>query len=90
MAKKSERQEEMTPEEAREYRAAQFKPAPRSLTLEERREAFRVFWAKEKIKYGKSKDLEQVIWVHLKAVKMDSPEQFEAGIQHFGLKKIGK
>jgi hypothetical protein len=52
------------------------------------REAFKLFWAQEKSKYGKSKDLEEILWCHLKAIKMDHPEKFEDGIAHFGFKKI--
>ena len=89
MAKReSLEKEDMTTEEAKAYRASLYKPAPRSLSEQEKREAFRVFWAQEKIKYGKSKDVEQILWVHLKAAKLDSPEKFEAGIAHFGLKKV--
>jgi len=53
------------------------------------RSEFSNFWAKNKKAYGKSKDLdiEGVLWVHLKASGHDTPEQFEAGIKHFGLEK---
>jgi hypothetical protein len=80
--------QEMTADEAKAFRATLAKPEARKLTDRERREAFRVFWAKSKKQYGKSKDLEQILWVHLKAVKMDQPETFEDGIKHFGLKKV--
>lgn len=79
---------DMTPDEAKAFRASLAKPEVRQLTERERREAFRVFWAKSKRQYGKAKDLEQILWVHLKAVKMDQPEKFEAGLKHFGLKKV--
>lgn len=79
---------EMSLEEARAYRASLAKAPEKSLNDEEKREAFRVFWAQEKAKYGKAKDLEEILWLHLKTIKMDSPEQFDAGIKHFGLNKI--
>lgn len=96
MAKWEKRQEiaqvnapEMTLEEARSYRASLHKPQAASLTSDQKREEFRKFWAQEKYKYGKSKDLEPILWAHLKASKQDEPEKFEDGIAHFGLKKLG-
>lgn len=79
---------EMTLEEARAYRASLHKPAPPSFSDDEKREQFRIFWAQAKAKYGKPKELEKTIWLHLKSAKMDSPEQFEAGLAHFGFKKL--
>ena len=79
--------EEMTLEEARAYRVSKYQGASISLTDQEKREAFRLFWAQEKYKYGKSKDLEDILWLHLKAIKMDEPKKFESGLSHFGLKK---
>jgi hypothetical protein len=86
--REEEQQEEMTLEEARAWRASLAKETKAELTLEQKREAFRVFWAQAKSAYGKSKDLEDVLWLHLKSIKMDKPEQFEDGLRHFGLKKI--
>lgn len=86
--KAEEKVEEMSLEEARKFRASLAKPEEKKLEESEKREAFRLFWAQEKYKYGKSKDLEQILWLHLKAVKMDEPEKFEDGLSHFGLKKI--
>lgn len=82
-----EQKSEMTLEEARAYRASLAKSTQSNLSDHEKREQFRTFWAQAKYKYGKSKDLEDILWIHLKAVKMDSPEKFEAGIKHFGLEK---
>lgn len=80
--------EEMTLAEAKAYRASLNKTVTPVLNEQEKREAFRIFWAQEKSKYGKSKDLEQVLWLHLKATKQDELEQFENGIKHFGLTKV--
>lgn len=80
--------ENMGAEEARAYRASLHQPAAKKLSAQQKREAFRLFWAVEKAKYGKKKDLEGILWLHLKASKLDEPQQFEAGLAHFGLKKI--
>lgn len=82
--------EEMTLEQSRAYRASLYKPTAPKLSDEDKREEFRIFWAREKSKYGRPKELESAIWRHLKSAKMDSPEQFESGLAHFGLKKIRK
>jgi len=91
MAKKNSSQEEpksgeMSLEEARAYRASLHKQSKASLSDSEKREQFRIFWAQEKNKHSKIKDLEKILWAHLKASKLDSPEQFEEGLKHFGLK----
>lgn len=89
MAKERKEMEKntMSEEEAKAFRASLYKPQIKQLTEKEKREQFRLFWAKSKRKYGKAKDLEQIIWLHLKSIKMDSPEQFESGIKNFGLKE---
>lgn len=79
---------EMTLEQSKAYRASLHKPTPKVLTEEQKREEFRIFWAGNKAKYGKSKAIEKAIWLHLKAIKMNSPEQFAAGLDNFGLKKV--
>lgn len=84
----ADKAEEMTLEEARAYRSSLYKPAVKSLTEQEKREEFRLFWAQEKYKYGKSKDLEEILWLHLKASNQENPENFQDGLNHFGLKKI--
>lgn len=78
----------MTMEEARAYRASLYKPETVTLTMEEKRDEFRKFWAQEKYKYGKLKELEPILWVHLKATQHDDPAKFEDGLAHFGLKKL--
>jgi hypothetical protein len=90
MAKREieEKKEEMSAEEARAFRASLYKPTARVLQEHEKREQFRLFWATNRTKYGKTKDLEDILWIHLKAVKMDDPSKFEEGMKHFGLKKI--
>jgi hypothetical protein len=50
--------------------------------------SFQEWWATQRKSYGKSKDLEDIIWPHLKAIGCDSPEKFEEGVKHFGLSKV--
>jgi len=85
---KKEKKSEMTLDESRAYRASLATNVPRKLDDHEKREQFRLFWAENKNKYGRAKDLEPILWVHLQAVKLDEPKDFEAGLAHFGLKKI--
>ncbi len=84
----SQEVKEMSLQEAKAYRASLYKEQPRKLDDHEKRELFRLFWAENKYKYGKAKDLEDVLWLHLKASKLDDPENFDNGLAHFGLKKI--
>lgn len=89
MAKEKKTQkEEMSLEEARQFRASLYKPQPKALSDAQKREAFRIFWAANKAQYGRNKSIENSIWLHLKAIKMDSPEQFAEGLDNFGLKKL--
>jgi hypothetical protein len=85
---KKEKAPEMSLEEAKAYRASKHVEQAPKLDSAEKREQFRLFWATNKYKYGKAKDLEGILWLHLKAVKLDDPKDFEAGLAHFGLKKI--
>lgn len=78
---------EMSPEEAKAFRASLVKPRKKQLSEKEKREAFRIFWAQCRRKYGKKKDLEEIVWLHLKSSNLDQPDQFEHGLVHFGLKK---
>jgi hypothetical protein len=81
--------EEMTLEEAQAYRASLApSPAEQPMTIEEKREEFRKYWALNKAKFGQVKEIEPIIWTHLKAVQMDHPSQFEQGLKHFGLEKV--
>jgi hypothetical protein len=77
----------MTLEESKAYRANLHKPVPKVLSEAQRREAFRIWWAGNKKKFGKSGKLELALWLHLKTIGMTEPKDFEAGIFNFGLKK---
>lgn len=81
-------EQEMSLEEASKFRASLNKSTERPLSLEEKREQFRIFWTEEKSKYNKNSMLESVLWEHLKSTKMDSPSDFRKGLEHFGIKKI--
>lgn len=87
--KPEDKSKEMSMAEAKALRVSMAKPqAPKELSQAQKREAFRLHWAKEKSKYGKTRDLEDALWLHLKAIKMDVPEKFDDGLKHFGLKKV--
>lgn len=91
MAKKETKEEvmkTMTLEEARAYRASKYKPRKRILSEQEKRDKFRLFWSQTRKKYGRPKGLENILWIHLQSTGNDEPEKFEAGLSHFGLKKI--
>jgi hypothetical protein len=51
------------------------------------REAFSNYWAAARKSYNRPRELEDVLWVHLKKIRHDVPDLFEKGIAHFGLKK---
>lgn len=90
MAKEKARQEiksEMSLEEARAYRASLATNQEKDLKPSDKREAFKIFWAKEKKSYKKAEKLEEILWLHLKSMKMDNPEKFSEGLAHFGLRK---
>lgn len=79
--------------EALEKEQTQFKAskmsnfeAPSSKSV---RAEFSTFWAIAKKEYNKTKDkdLEEILWAHLKASGFDNPNLFEKGLEHFGLKK---
>ena len=87
MAKK-EMREEATLEEAKAYRASLFVPQKIVLSESERRSKFKLFWTESRKRFGKPKELESILWIHLKATGHDQPEKFEDGLKHFGLKRI--
>ncbi len=51
------------------------------------REAFSEYWAQVRKQYNRPRELENVIWAHLKSSGHDKPDLFEDGLAHFGLKK---
>jgi hypothetical protein len=73
--------------EQTEFRSARQSNFEAPVSSQDTREAFAAFWAIAKKDYRKSKDLEDILWAHLKASGFDKPELFEKGLEHFGLKK---
>ena len=71
MAREDRKLESMSNEEARKFRIAAYKPIAKTLSDQEKKEAFRQFWTKEKYKYDMGKDMEQILWLHLKAIKFN-------------------
>ena len=57
-----------------------------SAGMEDSREEFRKYFIGLKRKLKLAPELENVIWLHLKTIGMDSKEQFNDGIKHFGYK----
>ena len=51
------------------------------------RPQFKAWWAQARIAYKRQKDLEEILWIHLKTIGCAIPEKFEEGASHFGLKK---
>lgn len=52
----------------------------------DQRESFRLYFIKLRKKLGLKRDLEEIIWTHLKAIGHDKEELFDAGIENFGYK----
>lgn len=89
MAKKEAKEnQQMTLEEAKAFRSSLYKPENLTLSEQQKREQFRIFWAENRNQYGRPKSLENVLWIHLKSAKFDDPKNFEEGLRHFGLKKV--
>ena len=56
----------------------------RPLREKEIREEFRKYFVKLNRKLNIGKDMEQILWLHLKATVNNSPEMFDKGIKNFG------
>jgi hypothetical protein len=94
--KKKSREEQiehvqMTLEEARKARKAAYAASQASAQVDEatQRARFQEWWAQARGQFEKTdRDLEGVIWAHLKAIGKTEQSTFEAGVKHFGLKKL--
>ena len=82
MAKETKK-EELTPAEMRKA-AHEARHSKRSAGFGDSREEFRKYFVGLKRKLNLQPELEQVIWLHLKAVNMATKEKFNEGIRHFG------
>lgn len=81
MAKKEETKE-LSPSEMRKA-AHEAKMAVKAV-VEDSREEFRKYFIGIKRKLNLAPDLEDIIWIHLKATGMDKKDKFNEGIKHFG------
>jgi hypothetical protein len=54
--------------------------------IEDSREEFRKYFVALKRQLKLAPELENVIWLHLKAINMDKKDQFNDGVRHFGYK----
>jgi hypothetical protein len=84
MAKRVEEEVEMTPAEMR--RAAHEAKMAEVAAVEDSRDEFRKYFIGLKKKLDLAPELENVIWIHLRAIGMDKKDQFNDGIKHFGYK----
>jgi hypothetical protein len=50
------------------------------------KEKFHKFFLKLKKVKKLNPEIEEIIWIHLVAIKHNTPELFEQGIKHFGIK----
>jgi hypothetical protein len=50
------------------------------------REEFRKYFVGLKRKLNLAPELENVLWLHLKAMGMDKKDKFNEGVMHFGYK----
>lgn len=71
---------------ARKKRIALAKESEVVVDTTDQRESFRIYFVKISKKLKLNGSLEEVIWTHLKAIKHDKEELFEAGIKNFGYK----
>lgn len=51
------------------------------------RESFRLWWASNRRRYGRPRELEAVLWEHLVASGHDREQDFDRGLKHFGLEE---
>ena len=73
-------------EKARKKRIALAKESKKAEEKTDERENFRKYFLKLSKKLGLNKSLEEVVWMHLKAIKHDKKELFDKGVKHFGYK----
>jgi len=86
MAKQEKKEEakELTPAEMR--RATHEAKVSKKMLTEDSREEFRKYFVGLKRKLNLAPEIENVIWLHLKAVGMATKEKFNEGVTHFGYK----
>ena len=79
-------------EEAKQLRLEQAERLKKPITASDKdnKNAFEDFWTQNRKAYGADRELGKILWLHLKAIKHDSPEKFEEGIKNFGINKGDK
>ncbi len=80
------KQKEQTHTGAEMRKAAHEAKMSKKMSIEDSREEFRKYFVGLKRKLNLAPEIEQVIWLHLKAVGMDKKDKFNEGVQHFGYK----
>jgi hypothetical protein len=60
--------------------------APRKLRESELREEFRKYFIKLNKTLKLGRDMENVLWLHLKSTDCTNPELFSKGVENFGYK----
>lgn len=85
MAKETKK-DELSPAEMRKA-AHEAKMAKKAQAMpEDSREEFRKYFVGLKRQLNLQPELEQVIWLHLKAVNMATTDKFNDGVKNFGYK----
>ena len=82
----AKKKEDLSPREMRLKLSESLLAEKKEPKEEEIREEFKQYFTKLKRKIGLTSDLEQIIWLHLKASGFDKKEKFSAGVRHFGYK----
>jgi len=74
--------------EAKEKRKKAYQDKLKAKKSDEKqtREEFRKFFVKIKKKLSITADMEQIIWIHIKAAGYNKKDKFEDGVKHFGYK----
>ena len=91
MAKKKEedqkeKKQQLSPQELRRANYEASKKLGKIQREEDVREDFKKYFIKLRRKLNLNSQLEEVIWLHLKAIKMASQDKFDDGVRNFGYK----
>lgn len=85
-SKKEEETEEDTIAKARKKRIALAQDRTPVAEKSDDREDFRKYFLTISKRLKLDRSLEEIIWIHLKAIKHNKKEMFDKGIKHFGYK----
>jgi Holliday junction resolvase RusA-like endonuclease len=86
MAKQEKKEEVQGPTPAEMRRASHEARNGKQIAIEDSREEFRKYFVELKRKLKLAPEIENVIWLHLKAVNMATKDKFNEGVTHFGYK----